>query len=196
MTTRAFIAKENSNGTFSVTHTNYDGYPEWMLTNLITLMNENGKDNALNTIFAHREWDMLNTDQKDLRNVKFDASADWSTYKPGTPEFEAWRALRENAIIIPGYGKVYGDNDAEAPEVSFMDLFADKMWNEWGYVIKSDGSIDVYHLDYKPDNSKFRLVGTEEEIVYSAMSKYRLGEMFEDVYMYSKVADRMAMLAS
>lgn len=144
MSTRGFIAFANDTNDYTELFTHYDGYPEHMLTNIIMLINRDGIDTVRDTMCKHTYWSTVNHNTPDIAGVEPDENADY-----GTPARCAWESEAYNRTFVTGYGEyVTTDN---APRVITIEdnpleteLFEDTIWNEFGYIIHADGTVDTY----------------------------------------------------
>lgn len=145
MSTRGFIALENDNNTYTEVLTHFDGYPDHMLTNIIMLINRDSTDIVRTTLTSIPLWTCINHSQPDITNAIPDQEAPF-----GSAERCAWDAEHRGETFVAGYGSYYGNVDGTPRIVEGADnvldtaLFEDTIWNEFGYIIRTNGDVDTY----------------------------------------------------
>jgi len=176
MSTRGFIAIEKANEPNSYTEllTHYDGYPDHMLTNIIALINRDGLDTVRDTLTAYTLWISINREQPSIEGAEPDENADY-----GTPEKNAWYAQNYGRMFTPGYGEheeKYTDPRTIKIDDNPLDteLFSDTLYNEFGYIIHNDGTVDTYANDFPKGWKK---IGTTTPSKHKDTDLEKLAEM-------------------
>lgn len=153
MSTRSFVGKINSDGTFKARYVHSDGYPTYLARQLLALVQRDDAEKVLSTVTEeHYGWSSLNAETPDIEGVTPDRDADFRS-----AEYQASRFQDGRFANIPGYGIAYTTQKGQSSPDDWVEGgvnldteegMGDFGWVEWGYLIDSEeNSILVLRTD-------------------------------------------------
>ncbi|UAK38408.1 hypothetical protein K8O93_00985 [Gordonia bronchialis] len=140
MSTRSFIGAMTESGRIGV-YCHSDGYPTHNGRQVQAILKRDGFEKFLDVIL----------NQANQSGFSYLDAAETATGE---------NTLGDRAELIAGYGRVYRDCDAQPPQ-TLGSAMADDSWQEYGYVIRPDNTIEVY--DFRPLVKRW-VIGVDDPI--------------------------------